>query len=50
MSLVEDPPIAEGRTKEVGMIGRRSRGKEVFYRGGRRARGLVRLGSMRLIS
>ena len=50
MSLADDPPAAEGRTEEVGMLGRRSRGKEVFYRGGRRAKGLVRSGSMRLIS
>ena len=50
MSLVDDPLIAEGRTKEVEMLSRRSRGKEVFYKGGRRAKGLVRLGSIRLIS
>ena len=49
MSLADDPPAAEGRTEEVGMLGGRSGGKEVFHRGGRRAEGSVRSGSMRLI-
>ena len=50
MSLVDDLLIAKGKTKEVEILSRRSREKEVFYRGRRQVKGLVRLGSIRLIS